>query len=598
MVDLNIIDLIEKNPITNLSNTYNNKFLIKIKDNFTEIQQKIFISSFYCYLNHNQATEYIIDLDNVWEWLDFSQKIRAKNLLEKYFKLDIDYKILYSEKNKNKGRGGHNKEKIMLNIKTFKSFCLKAETKKANEIHEYFIKLEEILQEIIQEESNELKLQLEQLKQTNEKDKEHQIQLEKEKLLLKEFGKNCSIVYIIKVKTYENGQYVVKIGESRRGIQARYAEHKTNYKDILLLDCFNVSKSDEFERMIHNHINVKPHRVNDLPGHEKEVELFLIGNELTYEMLLQIINENIHKYNNIQVDHLVDKLYNEIDTLKERLENKYSIAEPESARTNIVIDATILQKILDNQIEMTKQLQALEKSNKEILEKLNKSQTKTTTNFNQPLTTISHKLQQINPETMTIIKVYDTVAQCLIENNYKMKRPSIEKAINENRIYKGFIWAYVDQSKDPNIIHNIITIRKSKIQNNGYIAKLNIDQTEILNVYLDRKTAAKMNGYKSISALDNPVKNKTITNNHYYILYDKCKESLIKSFVEKNGEPILYKMGVGYFNSEKKLEHEFVCKYDCIKQLKISDKTLAKVLDLDVMYNNHYFCSLGEKLVI
>ena len=53
MVDLNIIDLIEKNPITNLSNTYNNKFLIKIKDNFTEIQQKIFISSFYCYLNHN-----------------------------------------------------------------------------------------------------------------------------------------------------------------------------------------------------------------------------------------------------------------------------------------------------------------------------------------------------------------------------------------------------------------------------------------------------------------------------------------------------------------------------------------------------------------
>ena len=186
MADLNIIDLIEKNPITNLSNTYNNKFLIKIKDNFTEIQQKIFISSFYCYLNHNQENEYIIDLDNFWEWLDFSQKIRAKNLLEKYFKQDIDYKILYSEKNKTKGRGGHNKEKIMLNIKTFKSFCLKADTKKANEIHEYFIKLEEILQEIIQEESNELKLQLEQLKQTNETDKEHQIQLEKEKLLLRE----------------------------------------------------------------------------------------------------------------------------------------------------------------------------------------------------------------------------------------------------------------------------------------------------------------------------------------------------------------------------------------------------------------------------
>jgi hypothetical protein len=48
----------------------------------------------------------------------------------------------------------------MLTIKTFKLFCIKAETKKAKEIHEYFVKLEEILQQTIQEESEELKKQL------------------------------------------------------------------------------------------------------------------------------------------------------------------------------------------------------------------------------------------------------------------------------------------------------------------------------------------------------------------------------------------------------------------------------------------------------
>ena len=31
------------------------------------------------------------------------------------------------------GRGGHNKETILLTIKTFKLFCIKAETTKANE---------------------------------------------------------------------------------------------------------------------------------------------------------------------------------------------------------------------------------------------------------------------------------------------------------------------------------------------------------------------------------------------------------------------------------------------------------------------------------
>jgi hypothetical protein len=41
---------------------------------------------------------------------------------------------------------------------------------------------------------------------------------------------------------------------------------------------------------------------------------------------------------------------------------------------------------------------------------------------------------------------------------------------------------------------------------------------------------------------------------------------------------------------------EFVCKYDCIKQLKMSDKTLAKALDKNILYNAFYFKSIGAKL--
>jgi phage anti-repressor protein len=593
MSNIDIVSLIESNPLTKLSSTYNNKLLVKIKNSFTELQQQLFISSFYCWLNYHNTNDFIIELDNIWKWLGFGQKDTAKRLLEKYFILDKDYKCL-DKIEKQKGSGGSNKEKILLNIKTFKLFCLKAGTKKSNEIHEYFIKLEELLQEIIQEENNELKLQLEELK-INENNNQKKTQLlEREKILLREFATKCSIVYIIKVKQFENGKYIVKIGESRNGIQKRYTDHKKSYGDILLLDCFKVTKSNEFEKYLHHYDIIKSNRFTNLEGHEKEVELFLIGKELTYDILLQIINENIHKYNDYNetiVENIVDKLYNEIDILKSKLSNNNEIK-------NITIDSSILQKILDNQIQMSNQITSLEKSNKEILEKLVKTQIKTTTNFNQPLVTISHKLQQINPETKTIIKVYDTVAHCLIENKYRLKRPSIEKAISENRVYKGFFWAYVDQNKDPNIIHQEIIIKPSRPQNNGYIAKLNEEKTKIINVYLDRKTAAKLNGYNSHSALDNPVKNNTPTNNHYYILYDRCQQNVIDSFVKDKGEPILYKSGVGYFDTNNNLENEFLCKYDCIKKLKISDKTLAKVLDNNVMYNNHFFKSLPEKLYI
>jgi hypothetical protein len=93
MQTLDIVNLIETNPITKLNNVYNNKLLTKIKENFTETEQQLYIASFYCYLNYNQTTDFVIDLDNIWKWLGFQQKYHSKNLLEKQFIIDKDYKF-------------------------------------------------------------------------------------------------------------------------------------------------------------------------------------------------------------------------------------------------------------------------------------------------------------------------------------------------------------------------------------------------------------------------------------------------------------------------------------------------------------------------
>ena len=88
---LNIVDIIEKNPITKLSKTYNNKLLTKIKETFTKKEQQLFISSFYLYLNYNKE-DFIISLDDIWQWLGFNQKEAIKRVLEKNFTENIDYK--------------------------------------------------------------------------------------------------------------------------------------------------------------------------------------------------------------------------------------------------------------------------------------------------------------------------------------------------------------------------------------------------------------------------------------------------------------------------------------------------------------------------
>ena len=54
---LNIVNLIEKNSITRLSKDYESKLLMKIKENFSDSQQQLFVASFYCYLNFDSNKE-------------------------------------------------------------------------------------------------------------------------------------------------------------------------------------------------------------------------------------------------------------------------------------------------------------------------------------------------------------------------------------------------------------------------------------------------------------------------------------------------------------------------------------------------------------
>jgi hypothetical protein len=610
-MSVDIVNLIESNPITKLNGDYQCKLIEKVKNSFSNYEQQLFVSSFYCYLNYNSKTDFVIDLDNVWKWLGFSQKVNAKTLLEKNFIVNKDYNFLLllqqEQKNSNFApqvggaktdtRGGHNKEIIMLNIETFKKFCLKAGTKKADEIHEYYIKMEELLHETLQEETNELKLQLEQAKieiiQIEDKNKKEYEQklakekiLEREKVLLKEFETIGSIFYIIKVKTFENGQYIVKVGESRVGILARYKEHKSKHDECLLLDCFLVNRSKDFETFIKENEYIRPSKVTDLPGHESDQELFLIGKNLSYKTLLSTVDKNIKYFND--TNNEVKKLELELEILRTK-QNSNAVSHE--------VPNSLLQNLLDMNKLLINKIDKLEQSNKEILDKLNTSQTKLVTGFNQQNPHLGPRLQKINPETSHLIKVYESVTEAMNENKI-IKRPSINKAIQENTIYCGFRWLLVERNLDPSIIHNIEPTKQTRSQNMGYIAKLNIDKSEIINVYLDRKTAAVKNGYTSSAGLDNVVKNFTLSKGYYYVLYDTCDDELKEKFIIKNNnqDPILYKNGIGQFDSENNLVKEFICKYDCIKTFHISDKTLQKALDKQVLYNGHMFKHLEPKL--
>jgi hypothetical protein len=422
---------------------------------------------------------------------------------------------------------------------------------------------------------------VQQLEDKHKQDIEQQKIAEREKVLLKEYASIGSIVYVIRVKTLDDGKYIVKIGESRKGITGRYTEHKKNYEECTLLDCFAVGRSKDFEHFIHHHEIVRLNKVTDLQNHENENELFLIGQNLTYDQLNHLMTSNAKHFNNDDIAKM--ELENEKLKLLLEMNEKHN-------------QNGLIQELIKTVHYLSGQMERFEKINKELCEKVNSTQIKTTTGFNEPLVTLGPRLQKINPDTMQIIRVYESASEAMKEN-HDVKRPSLNKAVVENTVYHGYRWAFVDRELDANVIHNLPPTKKTKQQNLGYIAQLNESKTEIRNVYIDRKTAAHFNGYESASALDNPVKQFTLAKGFYYKLYDQCDEALQHAFEHKiNGKPVLYKNGVHQFDLQNVVVREFECKYDCLKALSMSDKTLTKALTKGIQYNGYFFKEAGSKL--
>jgi hypothetical protein len=256
-MNLDIVSLIESTPITRLSGTYQSKILDKVKQVFTENEQQMFVTSYYCYLNYHPTNDYVIDLDKVWQWLGFNKKYNAIRVLEKNFIKDKDYKcLLLIQEEQKKGRGGHNKETIMLNIKTFKLFCMKAGTKKAEQTHEYYVKLEDILHEVIQEETDELRLEFETYKTNTNQEKE----MLRENTILEQFPKNSQCIYygVIDNKEGED-EHVIKYGHSNH-LYNRIIQHKKTYKNFRLMNAYRVENRTLIENEIKNHSELVAHK--------------------------------------------------------------------------------------------------------------------------------------------------------------------------------------------------------------------------------------------------------------------------------------------------------------------------------------------------
>jgi len=523
--NLDIVELIEKNPITRFSNEYQNRFIQKIKVHFNKYEQQLFITSFYCYLNYNSKTEYIIDLDNIWKWLGYSRKSDCKKVLIKHFSIkNNEFTLRESPQGQKDGR--FSKEKVLMTVNTFKKLCLKSNTKKADEIHDYFIKMEEILNEIVDEESNELRAQLEEketqlkIKDNESNNLKNQLQIkDKEYLVTIKLNKHNLLLNILKYKKCiylaEVDENLVKIGSSQ-DIDFRKYDLKTVFGKLIFLDAFECEYFREIEQNILIKVNKFKYK-KEINGHISK-EVIKLTELFNYNQLVTIVKNEIKNYIKIQdiESKKLDIEREKFNTINKLIDNGFNFEQINKLiNTNKI---NIFQENLLIKEEIQEEKLEIQENNLEIK------------NHNLNLIQKGQKIQVIDPDNLNIIvKVYNSMIHALRDQEHSYDKHSILKAINKNYIYKGYRWLFVKHGENHLIVKNILPTTLSKQPETCIIVQLNSDKTEIIETYTGI-TVLRKKYHIGDNKIYNIINENLLYDNTYLIKITDCPPELLNNY--------------------------------------------------------------------
>ena len=387
--NIDIIDLVENNPIEKINETkYQSVLIEKLQSNFINSEELLFLQNYYSYFKYDYQNDFVIDLDDIWKSFDFTKKCNLKYTLEKNFTIDKDYIINDTiQNNKKSGRGGHNKIFIMINIDTLKKLSMKSRTKKSNEFYENIDKLQKIinqtLQEIINDESNEkhineLRLQLEEkdtiiTKKESEIDKiNYQKMKEIEAIIISNFPLNTECVYLGRIDNRSSkNESLIKFGHTNN-LGHRILDHRKTYENFIVIQAFKVINKVEIENAIKMHPRIsKQLRQINVNGFNKTEMIAYDKESFPTDVIINLIKKIIHDktYNEKNFNLLVEEnrvLKQENETLKEENAKIDKIIEEHKKETHKhLLEINELREKLDNKIKI---IDSINKDNESIYE--------------------------------------------------------------------------------------------------------------------------------------------------------------------------------------------------------------------------------------
>lgn len=270
VIKMEVATTSQDNKIVELNAGIDPRLLQKIQCKFTTEQQQLFVQSFALYAQSKDKSQFVISLDNIWEWLGFSTKQKAKELLTKNFDKNIHFTcidVVINPQVKNP-KGGRPTETILMTVETFKGLCMLANTDKAKVVRQYYITLEDVVQEYIYEAS------------------QHQARLSHQQALLQCYDKKH--INYLGIFTL-NGEQLAKYGWTDDAV-ARLKEHLTTFgQSFVLHTMIECSENRLLEKKFCKHPVIASRRVERVINNKKKTELIKLDDNFDVDNAKNIL---------------------------------------------------------------------------------------------------------------------------------------------------------------------------------------------------------------------------------------------------------------------------------------------------------------------
>jgi hypothetical protein len=121
------------------------ELLVLLKSELGGVEQQLFVDGFRAYMQYDARKDFVVILDNVYEWLGFTRKDSAKKVVHKHLTDGVHFTTEVSASRQLAECTEDTLDRtqtVVMTVHGFKQLCMVANTDKSRRIRDYYIAME------------------------------------------------------------------------------------------------------------------------------------------------------------------------------------------------------------------------------------------------------------------------------------------------------------------------------------------------------------------------------------------------------------------------------------------------------------------------